>query len=460
MSNPTLPRTHEQPNVLLLVADQLRADHLGYAGAAHVRTPNIDGLAAAGTRFSRCYTNAPICAPARISLATGRDPWTLDAHDNAARLPEDADTVYRSLRDDGYRVGLVGKADLDKPDRWHGLRGDRPQTFRWGFTHPCEVEGKMQAAYAPVPIGPYGAFLAERGLYDRFYEDYAARRSAGWVGATGWADSALPDELFADRYVGVRAGRWIEEITNDYPWFLQVGFVGPHDPYDPPADVGERYRTSAVPSAVPATAQESEWVRSRAHAFSDEEIETARRQYAAAIEILDEEVGRILAALDATGRRDDTIVIFTADHGDLLGDHGLFAKTAPYEGAARVPLVVAGPGVSAGAQCESLVELADLCATICELVGASPPDGMNARSFATQLDDPAAPHRDAAVLAATPFDAIVSDRHKLIRSDGGFVELYDLEADPGETTNLAEREHELVERLRARLDDRIGTRVL
>jgi arylsulfatase A-like enzyme len=128
------------PNVLLIMADQQRFDYLGYMGADFVNTPNLDRLAARGTVFTHCCTNAPICAPARIGLASGMDPWRLGSLGNNSFLPRSTTTYYQRLRDYGYRVGCVGKLDLAKPDQYNGRHGDRPCVYTWGFTHPEEWE--------------------------------------------------------------------------------------------------------------------------------------------------------------------------------------------------------------------------------------------------------------------------------------------------------------------------------
>ncbi|MBT3272035.1 MAG: sulfatase-like hydrolase/transferase, partial [Spirochaetales bacterium] len=135
----------EKPNVLLIMSDQQRFDYLGYAGASFVNTPNLDRLAERGTAFSHCVTNAPVCAAARIGLATGLQPFRVGSLSNTSFLPRSSTTYYQRVRDNGYRVGCVGKLDLAKPDRYNGRYGDRPCIYGWGFTHPEECEGKMHA---------------------------------------------------------------------------------------------------------------------------------------------------------------------------------------------------------------------------------------------------------------------------------------------------------------------------
>ena len=239
-----------RPNLLFIMDDQHRFDYLGCAGAEFVRTPNIDCLAERGVRFTTCATNSPVCAPARISLATGLQPQRTGLLGNGDYLPRRLPTYYHHLRDHGYRVGLVGKADLAKPDHYNGLAGDRPCSYVWGFTHPVECEGKMHAGSSATPIGPYTNALNEKGLLGKFHKDYRERASKGWIlGASH--DSALPAEDFEDAYIGRRAADWIENIGGDFPWHLFVSFVGPHDPCDPPAEYAARCADADVPPVVP-----------------------------------------------------------------------------------------------------------------------------------------------------------------------------------------------------------------
>ena len=449
-----MPEDASRPNVLFIMADQFRADHLGSAGGGFVRTPNLDRLAARGVRLRHCCTNSPVCAPARIGLATGLQPVRLGATDNRAFLPLSVPTYYQRLRDRGYRVGCVGKLDLAKPDPYNGRHGDRPCVYGWGFTHPEECEGKMHAGGSPTPRGPYGFWLQERGLYDTFHADYAARSATGWV-KDALHDSALPTEAFEDAYIGRRAAQWLADVPDDFPWHYFVSFVGPHDPFDPPTEYADRYRDAPMPPAV-ADSLESKpaWVRGKALGLSDEEVAISRRQYCAAIAVIDDAVGRMVEALEQRGMLDNTIIAFSSDHGEMLGDHGLYKKSLPYEAALRVPLIVAGPGVAAGQTSDALVELIDVNPTLCELAGLPPQENIDARSFAPILRGEAAEHRTETVSAHRHFRLIRTCRHKLIEHHYGERELYDLAEDPDELRNVAAEEPDTVRALHVRMIER------
>ena len=413
-----------RPNILFIMDDQHRFDYLGVAGAVFVRTPNIDALATSGVRFTQCTTNAPVCAPSRIGLASGLHPCRLGGLDNASFLPPDTTSYYQRLRDGGYRVGCVGKLDLAKAWTYNGRYGDRPCAYQWGFTHPEECEGKMHAGSSATPIGPYTHVLAERGLLQTFHGDYRQRKG-GWV-KDGSPDSALPADAFEDSYIGHRAAAWIDDIADDFPWHLFVSFVGPHDPFDPPTEYADRYRDADMPDAV------------------------------------DDQVGQILTALARRGMTENTHIIFASDHGEMLGDHGLYTKSVAYEASLRVPLVIAGPGIEGGRVSDSLVELIDLNPTICQLAGLPPQGGIDGLSLVPVIDGRSETHRTETVSALRNFRCLRSERYKLIQNYNSVTELYNLEEDPEELRNLAGYEPDIVrglgQRLRQRfaVDPRIG----
>lgn len=438
------------------MADQMRHDWVGAAGTPGVVTPAIDGLIGRGKWLTSACTNSAICVPARISLATGHSPERLRALGNEAVLGHGAATHYQHLRDHGYRVGAVGKLDLAKSDPENGA-GDRPAVFRWGFTHPLEVEGKMHAGAVGCgrPLGPYGRWLRERGMFAAFSADYARRlggqRSGGgqrrppYDGDDLYRDSVLPAGAFADHWVGQRAVDWIRHVEDDHPWQLFVSFPGPHDPFDAPAEWGQRFRDAPVPQPIPAAdAGKPGYVVNSAWRLADHRTAAARRQYTATVALIDAQIGDILAAVDARGQTSSTIVAIASDHGEMLGDHGLFQKSVPYESAMRVPLIVAGPGIASGVS-DALIELADLGPTLVDLVGLPAQEDLDARSFASVLRT-AAPqsHRDVAVCSEHHYIALRSATYKYINNTGAhrlarpddLDEVYELTSDPEEQHNL------------------------
>ncbi|MFW6132301.1 MAG: sulfatase [Planctomycetota bacterium] len=448
-----MPQT-ERPNILLIMTDQHRWDWLGAAGASWVNTPNLDRIARRGVRFTRCQTNCPVCAPARIGLAAGLQPGRVGSLDNQSFLPASTRTYHHRLRDAGYHVGLVGKVDLAKPDPWNGRDGARPVMFTYGFTRPVECEGKMHAGNSPRPLGPYGLWLQEQGLYERFHRDYVARGRTGWVKHASH-DSVLPTEAFEECYIGRRAVEWLDTADDTYPWYLLVSFVGPHDPFDPPSEYARRYRSAEAPPAVPHDpAGKPAWVTRRNLGLEPEEVAVTRRQYSAIVECIDEQIGRILDGVERRGQLDNTFVLFTSDHGEMLGDHGCYTKSVAYEGSVHVPLLTAGPGIDAGRSNDALVELIDVNPTICELAGLGPQENIDARSFAPILRGEDEAHRREAVSAIRNWRLIRTERYKYIENYNDIVELYDLVEDPGERKNIASDAPDTARELRGRMAKR------
>jgi arylsulfatase len=443
-----------QPNVLFIMTDQHRFDYLSCAGADFIRTPNLDRLAKSGVRMTHCFTNAPICVPARIGLALGLQPVRVGALNNDAYLPLHAPTMYQQIRDHGYRVGNVGKLDLAKPDANNGKHGDRPCVYSWGFTHPEEIEGKMHAGQNNKPLGPYGHHLESKGLYQAFREDYKRRQQNGWIAGMSH-DSVLPTDDFADAYIGQRAARWVSSVSDDFPWALFVNFVGPHDPYDPPTEYASRYRDVEMPAPVEdSMIHKPEWVQKKRLAMDRAEVTHIQRQYCAAIELIDDQIGMILKELDQRGMTDNTIIIFTSDHGEMMGDHGLFQKAVAYEPSIRVPLIVSGPGLPRGKHSDALIELIDLNPTLCNLAGIGEHPNMDARSFEKVLRGEADSHRPNIVSRLEQFQCIRTERHKLILNMSGPNELYDLQADPHELNNRINEELDMARSMRETLKKR------
>jgi arylsulfatase A-like enzyme len=451
-----MPETPSRPNVLFIMADQHRFDFLGAAGADFLRTPNLDRIANEGVRFTQCTTNCPVCAPARIALASGLQPSRLGSLDNYSYLPASVTTYYQRLRDHGYRVGGVGKFDLAKPDGYNGLHGDRPCNYTFGFTHPVECEGKMHAGKKSYPRGPYGFWLQEQGLFERFHRDYAERESHGWVRDASH-DSVLPTEAFEDLYIGRRAVEWVEHTTDDFPWHLFVSFVGPHDPFDPPTQYAARYRDVAMPPAISFEPEgKPRRYAQRNVGLEPAQVEHTRRQYCAAIEAIDDAIGQVLDAIERRGMSDNTFIVFASDHGEMLGDHGQYTKTVPYEASLRVPLLVAGPGIAGGRTSDALVELIDVNPTICELMGLPPQEGIDADSFAGILNGRCTEHRAETVSGIRQWRCIRTERYKLVDNYNDIRELYDLVEDPDEGHNLAQEERELAGELAARMNERFA----
>lgn len=441
------------PNILMVMSDQHRADWLGCAGAGWVRTPNIDALAKRGVRFSRAVCNSPLCAPSRSALASGLRCSSVRVLANSDLYPLEIPTYYQLLRAAGYRVGCVGKTDLHKRDHWEGANGDRPIMYHLGFTDPTETEGKQSAArYAPGAVCPYTRHLVERGLAQTFHDDY---RSRGYLPGR---DSVLPLDAYHDDFVGRKACEFLEKVDMETPWHYFVSFVGPHAPWDAPSEYSRKYDPAHMPAAdAIVDPMEGKPKRmSDAHdrhsgLLTRETLAEAMRQYAGMITLIDDYVGRFVDILEERGQLDNTVIVYTSDHGEMMGDHGLFGKSVYYEAALRVPLVFAGPGIRAGGDCDALVHLNDSTPALLELAGLRIPPEMQSSSLVPLLQGGQRELHDCQVSELRGSRMIFDGRFKYVEHDGDVDELYDLRADPKEVRNIAMSEDRTARRMREEL---------
>ena len=425
------------PNILLIIADQHRQDCVGYVRSEmHARTPHIDSLASRGWIFDHCITPAPICCPARTALASGQRPGRLGVLDNDRYLPLSTVTLYQRIRDHGYWTGLVGKLDIEKgqyPGRDIGPDSRIPVMMSYGF---CDHRHASADMWIPdSPQMPFHYYLAERGLFETFRDDRRRRAEGRWCVRVNF-DSPLPVEHHVERYAANHAIDFIENAPEGHPWFLQLSFDGPHDPFDPPTAFAERFRDIGVPDPIPADyTGKPRWVADRKWTDDADDIAIARRQYLASIEQIDTEIGRVLECLRRSGQTEDTIVVYTSDHGEMLGDFGLYQKEVPYESAIRVPLVIAGPGIATGVN-SSLVDWMDLNPTLCEMAGLPPQENIDARSLRPIIGDPDAVNRESVIVSLSNFRALRTDRFLYVESFNDIPELYDLLVDPEQKNNL------------------------
>ena len=432
----------KRPNLLLLIPDQHRADWVA-GGGLPLRTAALQGLAERGVCFERAYCTSPLCAPSRASLASGRHFAHCGVHDNSRNYPLDQPTFYQALRGAGYRVAGVGKFDLhkdtsDPANAWWGLDGSR-LLAEWGFTDGIDSEGKLDGSSsyrdAGGPRGPYLKMLHDRGLADRYVREHASRREHLDAYTT-----ALPDDAYGDNWVAGNAVQVLDRLPRAAPWFLQVNFLGPHDPFD-------------VTAAMRARWQQVEFPAPHANEHPDRAgLLRTRQNYAAMIENIDGWCGRLLDAVAARGELDDTVVVYASDHGEMLGDHGRWGKSTWREAAVRIPLVIAAPrGGTAGASTDALVSLHDLAATFLDYAGAAPLPGMDAVSLRPVVDGRREGHRPVAVAGLADWRMVTDERHKLVVSPAHPPLLFDRAADACEDHDLAGARPEVVDQLRMHL---------
>ena len=410
------------------MVDQLAAQWLPAASA-----PALDGLAGSGVVFEGAYCASPLCAPARASLLTGRLPSETGVYDNAAELRASEPTFVHALRAAGWETCLSGKMHFVGPDQLHGFE-QRLTTD----VYPADL------AWTPDWRLPAGSRLP-------WYHTMESVLAPG--------ECAASLQMDYDDEVAHRAVRKLRDLARDRsrPFFLCVSFTNPHDPWEVRPEHWARYSDVSLPAVglIPREAADPHSLRLRDMAgidevsLTDEQVRRARHGYFAAISYVDDLIGRVLSALSATGLADDTIVVFTADHGEMLGERGLWYKMAFFEPSARVPLIISAPGrLTPGWVAEPVSQL-DLGPTLLELCGV---DDAYGRSLlgASPRDVPA---EYLAEGVNSPAVMLRRGRWKYIRCEDDPDQLYDLESDPHELTNLADSS-ELAADLRAEVDAR------
>jgi arylsulfatase len=358
----------ECPNILLVLTDQHRWDFMGYMGhpALQGLTPHFDRLAREGTAFTHCYSPNPLCMPARNAIHTGLYTFQSGQMNNIGDWPMDLPTFTQALQALGYHTALTGKIhahegvgyDLDLAEpRW------REEIRALGFDDVLQVAGKTMAFFVD---DDYTHYLAERGLLYAYREDIVERVEAHAHGEADWWPSILPEEAFVDAFIGRHAAEWFRHYDDEGPWFHMLSFCSPHPSYDAPASALERVDRDLVP--LPQ------------HHERPDDLCDMVANYIAQIHIVDENLGLVLAALEERGWLDDTLILFTADHGEMGGgpdasDTGKSGKCHWEDGSTRVPLLVRPPTrmaatiVPPGSRIEASVSCHDVTATILDAAG-------------------------------------------------------------------------------------------
>jgi len=430
-----------RPNILFIHTDEQRIDSLGCYGNDTVSTPNIDGLADDGVTFDEGHCTHPLCSPSRGSLMTGRYPNTHGTWRNGIPLSEDEPTIAELLSDAGYRTGLLGKAHftpyrgdpdvhpesvqtiaVDEEECWDYWRNfDGPY---YGFEH---VQMTIAHGHRSVHGGHYGLWLEDHysDAKELFKQEHALDDTDPEVNS--WK-SAVPLEAHSSTWVADRTIEFIDRNAGDQPFFGWVGFPDPHFPYDPPEPYCHRYAPEDVP--LPVDPDGDVWEDREIPKYVEFHLEekygvdfrklseTKQREIVAhtyaMVDLVDDSVGRILDALEAQGIADDTIVVFTSDHADWLGDHGLFQKGIPHTcDLTRIPWIVRWPGVAEPERrVDAPTSQVDLVPTLLDAAGVEIPYGVQGESLRPVL----AGEQDA----LRPF-AYVEHRHEAYREDSGYA---------------------------------------
>jgi arylsulfatase len=456
----------DRPHIILIITDQQRFDTIGALGFPYMDTPNLDRLVEEGMTFTNCFISAPSCVPSRASLFTGYYPHTTGILKNGDTWRH---SWVETLAESGYTCVNIGKM--------HTVPFETPL----GFHQRYVVENKDRYLEGRYYFDEWDKALHARGLVKQQRELYRQRPDYHErLGAFEWE---LPEDLHSDVFVGGLATWWLKSTPKPAgPLFLEIGFPGPHPPYDPIPRYAEPYRARDLP--LPEVRPDD--LKGQPHAFramrvhntkvdhdsivhqvnpTREQLRRQRAYYLANVTMIDEQVGRILQTLDARGYLENAVVIFTSDHGDALGDHGHSQKWTMYDIITRVPTIVWSPARFAGGhRMEGLCQMMDLGPTILQLAGLPVPDSMEAESLLPALSGGAwterefvfSEHGSDGILQETEFMTMIRSREwKLVHfldEDGG--QLFDLMKDPGETHNLwndpdaGPRKRELLDALR------------
>ena len=427
----------DQPNFLFIQADQLAPRFLPAYGNGVARTPNIDALAGRGMVFENAYCNYPLCAPSRHSMMSGLLPSNAGAHDNGAEFPAGLPTFVHYLRLKHYRASLAGKMHFIGPDQLHGFE-DRlttdiyPADFNWTANWERTVTGTERLLAAAGEVNG----ILHSGVYEQTIQlDY-------------------------DNEVAFKSIRKLHDLArgqDERPFCLFVSFTHPHDPFAVPRRYWDRYDHDAIDMpAVPSLPREEldshsqrlyDHIGAAEAAMNEDQVRIARHAYYGAVSYIDDQVGALLEALRTSGQADNTVVVFLADHGEALGERGLWFKRSFFDVAMKVPLIIAGPPVDRPGRCADNVSLVDLLPTVVDLAdrkagltgietpydgrslvpafSGNPLSGANrviAEMFGEGLQSPAV--------------AVIEDRLKYIHCPDDPPLLFDQAADPREINNL------------------------
>lgn len=442
-----------KPNIILVMTDQQRADSINALGAPWMITPVLDRLAREGFAFTNCFVTSPVCVASRSSLFTGMYPHAAGVFTNFH--PWKPNWV-QWLADAGYHCVNIGKMHINPYDE--------PGGFHQRFVvenkdRPLFLDEHDRAYYDEWDKALHARKLVKPSRYTRHSADPEGYKKA--LGAFAWD---LDEDMHPDIFIGDHVLWWLEERKASNPLFLQIGFPGPHPPYDPLPRYLERYASADIP--VPTFTPEERARQPRAQAVlrdnmirnnydsvawqaqpSAGDLLRLRRHYAANVTMIDDKLGQILQTLERKGYLDNAIVVFTSDHADALGDHGHIQKWTMYDCVERVPLIFwSSQHIRRAGKSDSLVQLMDIAPTLLEAAGIAPPANWEAKSLAPVLEGRAASIRDTVyaelardhIQTGAEYIAMRRDRQwKLVyylgESDG---ELFDLAVDPGETGNL------------------------
>ncbi|MBD0414512.1 choline-sulfatase [Oryzicola mucosus] len=419
----------QRPNILILMVDQFNGTLFPDGPAPFLHAPNLTALAARSARFANTYTASPLCAPARASFMSGQLPSRTRVYDNAAEFASDIPTYAHHLRRAGYQTCLSGKMHFVGPDQLHGY------------------EERLTTDIYPADFGWTPDYTRPGERIDWWYHNLGS--------VTGAGTAEITNQLEYDDEVAYNATRKLYDLARGHdarPWCLTVSFTHPHDPYVARREFWDLYEDclELQPKVAPIRFEDQDPHSQRLMLASDhaayditpEQVGRSRRAYFAGISYVDSKIGEILDVLKRTRQDDNTIIVFLSDHGDMLGERGMWFKMSFLEGSARVPLMIAAPGLAAG-RVDAPVSTLDVVPTLAELAGIDLgeilpwTDGESLVEVTKGKRRGPVPMEYAAEGTVSPMVGLRDGRFKLTLCEADPAQLFDLDADPHELTNLA-----------------------
>ena len=493
-------------NLVFFITDQQRADHLGCAGNKVLQTPNIDRLASEGVRFTSAYVANPTCMPNRCSIMTGQYP-NMCVRTFGVNLPQEVPTFTEALRKVGYNTKAIGKMHLNY---WFNRFGNPPKSAEYV---PAWISDKYHATMAKDYPKPFYGFnevdfvVGHGDVCFGHYTDWLEERAPQYIPVIKklgsrmlqkpYRATKIPEEFYPTSYITERSIDFLENQAQggneDEPFVLFVSYPDPHHPCTPPGKYGEMYKPEDI--ELPESFSDIENIKKheyigkrldnpflRTMMFRSAKEKEARNFIAntyGQLSMVDNSVGQILASLEKLGFADNTMVIYTSDHGDMMGDHGMILKGwLPFNGILNVPLICKVPGMTSGSVSDSLVSSVDLAPSILSLLNVNKndqPEEMQGIDFTPVIKDPKAKIRDCCFIEIDEADTgadyfahplteilgnkeqrvkyLITERYSLTIYNGliGYGDLFDRQEDPNELNNLwfsnPDLRHELIEKL-------------
>ncbi len=457
----------KRPNIVFIIADQHRWNYMGCEDNGTTVTPQLDALAKRGTRFANAYCTSPLCCPSRAAIASGRYGVNSGCFTNLHELPPGTPSFVNQLRNSGYNTCATGKTHMEIHAYNSDLTSERHREYMesLGWNEICEISGNgmmgtgIRCAHSEF-LRKEGMQTGVTGFYQNWQYFMDQRPGDPPYTCHEWP---FEEKYQETAFVANRAIEWLNDSNGAEPFFLHVGFAAPHSPIEPFPRFMDLYRDAEETPVM------------EGHAES-ERVTLARKGYRGMISQIDHHIGRIVNTVERLFGLDNTIFVYTADHGDMAGDRGMFGKTCFYDPSVRVPLILAGPGIQPNRKSGALVELLDIGCTICDLCGVESHRLDQGKSLVPVLNGSNNAHKKT-VYAEMGCDRMLFDgRHKLMFGEPSAddrklgrlhldkpvaippspLRLFDLESDPAEKDNIAASEKDLLHQMMEKLLIRIN----